>query len=395
MTIIRRKRKQLLLQTARFFDLFRKNTEAVSFAGNHVTLYRYGSEFFPALREAIASARSSVCMEFYTICDDQTGRSIADALLAAAARGVRVYLIYDYIGCFETATAFFKKLTKGGVCCTAFNPPPFRRGIAWFDKRDHRKIAVIDGRCAFTGGMNIADVYSGCGKGILKWRDVGIRIEGEAVLELHRLFLETWQQERGSVPECCDAPPPPGMPGDAKMMIVNGGPHHKRSFIRSAFRVGIAGASESITIASPYFIPGPRVIRSLLRAAGRGVRVRLLLPYKSDVPLVRLVSRSCYGQLMRSGIEIYELDTAVLHAKVLLIDENWSMLGSANLDYRSFHRNFELNVVVDSHDFGAQVAEMLEVDLKGARQVILQEHERRGWPVRLLERLFTPVSWFL
>jgi cardiolipin synthase A/B len=395
MTTMRRKRRQLLLQTARFFDLFRRNTEAVSFAGNRVTLYRYGSEFFPALREAIDAAQASVCMEFYTICDDETGRSIAESLLAAAARGVRVYLIYDYIGCFETATAFFKKLTKGGVCCTAFNPPPFRRGIAWFDKRDHRKIAVIDGRCAFTGGMNIANVYSGCGKGALKWRDVGIRIEGEAVLELLRLFRETWKEERGSIPECCEVSPLLELPGDAKMAIINGGPHHKRSFIRSAFRVAIAGASESITIASPYFIPGPRVIRSLLRAAGRGVTVRLLLPYKSDVPLVRLVSRSYYGQLLRSGIEIYELSSAVLHAKVLLIDENWAMLGSANLDYRSFHRNFELNVVVDSRDFGAQVAEMLELDLKGARQIVLQEHERRGWSVRFLERLCSPVSWFL
>jgi len=392
---MRRKRKQLLFQTTKFFDFFRRNTEAVSFLGNRATLYRYGSEFFPALLEAIPLAQTSVCMEYYTICDDQTGRSVADALLAAVARGVKVYLLYDYIGCFDTPAAFFKRLVKGGVCCTAFNPPPFRKGIAWFDKRDHRKIVVIDGWCAFTGGMNIADVYSGFGKKLTKWRDVGLRIEGEAGLELLRLFRETWTAECGTPPRGCEPGPAPEITGDAKVMVINGGPHHKRSFIRSAFRVAIAGASESVTIASPYFIPGPRVIRSMLRAAGRGVRVRLLLPQKSDVPLVRLVSRTYYTQLLKNGIEIFEMDRAVLHAKVLLIDGNWTMVGSANMDPRSFHRNYELNVVVDSQDFGAQVADMLETDLTGARRIALVEHENRGWSVRLLERLFSPVSWFL
>src|SRR6185369_15326697 len=167
---------------------FRRNTEAVSFLGNHATLYRFGSEFFPPLLEAIAQAKSTVCLEFYAVCDDATGRAVADALIAAAGRGVRVFLLYDYIGCFDTTGAFFKKLVKGGVSCCSFNPPPFARGLGWFDKRNHRKIAVIDGSCAFTGGINIADVYSGFGSGgeagnASNWRDVGIRIEGPAVLE--------------------------------------------------------------------------------------------------------------------------------------------------------------------------------------------------------------------
>ncbi|WP_224982822.1 phospholipase D-like domain-containing protein [Geomonas agri] len=395
MTSVRRKRKQLLFQTAKFFDFFRRNTEAATFMGNRATLYRYGSEFFAALLEALPEAQESICLEFYTIADDETGRMVADALIAAASRGVRVYVLYDYIGCFDTPAAYFKRLAKGGVNCAPFNPPPFRKGIAWFDKRDHRKIVIIDGWRIFTGGMNIADVYSGFGKKKTKWRDVGLRIEGEAGLELLRLFRETWAEEFGVPPVGTDPAPLPELDGDAKVMVVNGGPHQKRSFIRSAFRVAIAGASESVTIASPYFIPGPRVIRSMLRAAGRGVRVRLLLPYKSDVPLVRLVSRTYYGQLLKNGIEIHEMDRAVLHAKVLIIDGDWTMVGSANMDLRSFHRNYELNVVVDSHDFGAQVADMLEADFAGTRRIVLHEHEKRGWPVRFLERLFSPVAWFL
>jgi cardiolipin synthase A/B len=395
MTSLRRKRKPLLFQTSRFFNLFRRNTEAVLMHGNSAVLYRYGSDFFPALLEAISHARSSICMEFYTICDDATGRMVADALIAAAARGVRAYVIYDYIGCFDTSAAFFKRLSKGGVCCTAFNPPPFKRhGITWFDRRDHRKIVVIDGWRAFTGSINIADVYAGCGKKHAKWRDVGIRIEGGAAGELLRVFCDTWAAERGSPPKLAE-PPTPDLAGQAKVMIINGGPHHKRSFIRSAFRMAIAGASESITIASPYFIPGPRVIRSLLRAAGRGVRVRLLLPHKSDVPLVRLVSRTCYAQLLNNDIEIYELDSAVLHAKVMVVDESWAMVGSANMDERSFMRNYELNVVVDSPDFGRQVADMLETDIRAAKKIVLHEHESRGLPVRFMERLFGAISWFL
>lgn len=395
MSSARRKRKKSLFSTPRFFDFFKRNTEATSFLDNRATLFRHGSEFFPALLDAIYRAEVSVCLEFYMICDDATGRSVADALLDAAQRGLRVYLLYDYIGCFDTPTAFFKRLMKGGVHCIAFNPPPFRRGLAWLDKRDHRKVAIIDSWCAFTGGLNIADVYAGVGEEVKRWRDVGIKIEGLAVLELQRLFCQAWEAEKGEAPNCGVPGSAPESFGDAKVMIVSGGPHHKRSFIRSAFRVAMAGASDSITIANAYFIPGPRVIRSMLRAAGRGVKVRLLLPFKTDVPLVRLVSRTYYAQLLKAGIEIYELSAGVLHAKVLLVDDTWAMVGSANMDQRSFHRNYELNVVVDSNDFGAQVAEMLEADLSGAQRIVLHEHEKRGWPIRFLERLCTPVSWFL
>lgn len=389
-----RPKRTLLLRTTNFFDFFRRNTEAVSFFGNRATLYRYGSDFFPALLEAIPQAVSSICLEFYTINDDETGRRVADALSAASARGVRVYLLYDYIGCFDTPAAFFKKLSRAGICCRAFNPP-FRKGLSWFDKRDHRKLVVIDGWCVFTGGMNIADVYSSFGKKQHRWRDVGLRIEGEVGIEILRLFQETWTEECGNPPAGCDPGPPPMIDGDAKVSVITGGPHKKRSFIRSAFRLAIAGASESVTIASPYFVPGPRVLRTLLRSASRGVKVRLLLPHKSDVPLVRLVGRTYYSQLLKNGVEVFEMDRAVLHAKVLLVDGNWTMVGSANMDLRSFHRNYELNVVVESEDFGAQVEEMLEADLAGARKIALHEHERRGWPVRVLERLFSPVAWFL
>jgi cardiolipin synthase len=395
MSLLRRKRKYRIFRTPRFFNLFRRNTEAAASKGNRVELFKSGEEFFAALFQKIEEAEKIVCLEFYLIHDDHTGRALADALLRAAGRGVKVYLLYDYIGCFDTPSAYFRKLEKGGITCCPFNPPAFSKGIGWFDKRDHRKIAVIDGRTAFTGGLNIGDEYAGSGENFDRWRDVGIRLEGPAVPELNRLFRENWHRERATIPEGCEDPYLLPDAGKDEVLIVNGGPHHNRSFIRSAFRMAIAGASDSIVIANPYFVPGPRIVRSLLRAVGRGVQVRLILPAKSDVPLVRLVSRSYYASLLKNGIEIYERQGTILHAKVMIIDSCWSVIGSANLDQRSFHRNYEVNVIVDSPSFGAQVSHMLMVDLAQSRRIILAEHERRGLLVRLMERVCTPVSWFL
>lgn len=346
--------------------------------------------------QACRDAQRQIQLEFYLIRNDCTGCSLAEALLSAVERGVEVYLIYDYIGSFDTPASFFKRLERGGVKCLSFNPPPFRRGIAWFDKRDHRKVAIIDGKTAFAGGMNIADEYAGFGDSFKHWRDVGMRIDGPAVGELQRLFHTSWEEGGGTVPAAWrEDVPPSAAGGDAAVLVVNGSPHHSRSFIRSAFRMAIAGATENIKIINPYFVPGPRVVRSLLRAAGRGVRVQLILPAKNDVPLVRLVSRSYYAPLLKGGIEIFERQGTVLHAKVMLIDDDWSVIGSANLDQRSFHRNYEVNIIVDSPEFGRQVAEMFEEDLARSRRIVIEEHERRGRFVRLLERFCSPVSWFL
>lgn len=396
MSIVRRRQIFGTPRAPRFLRIFRRNAEASHSRGNRVKLYDSGSEFFPAMLEAFAEARHQICAEFYIVRDDATGGAFADALLAAAARGVDVYLIYDYIGCFDTPSSYFRRLEQGGVRCLAFNPPPFRRGLAWFDKRDHRKMAIVDEETAFTGGINIGDEYSGFGRGTERWRDVGIRIDGPAVSDMVRLFRDFWLEEKGSPSTTLflEHSPVPGM-GDAGVMIVSDGPHHARSFIRNAFRIAMAGAGDSIRIMNPYFVPGPRIVRSLLRAARRGVRVQLILPDKTDVPIVRLVSRSYYTPLLRGGIEIYERQGEVLHAKVMLIDDSWGVVGSANLDQRSFHRNYEVNAIVAGHEFGRQVAAMFADDLKGSRRVVLEEHENRGWLVRIMERLCNSVSWFL
>ena len=383
-----------LLRRSRFFRLFRRAIPFSPIPGNRVSLLPDGGEFFRTLLEEIDRAASLLLLEFYIVRGDAAGRIFADALITAARRGVRVFLIYDYIGSFDTPADYFRTLRESGVTCLAFNPPSFRWGLARLDKRDHRKMAVIDGIRALVGGGNIGNEYSGHGKAE-RWRDAGVLIEGPAVAELQRLFTENWEQETGSLLTGCRLPGAPLRAGDADVIIVSGGPSPVRSTIRRAYRFAIAGATESVRVMTPYFLPGPRIIRSLLRAIRRGVQVQLILPAVNDVPIVRLLSRGYYHPVLTAGITIHERQKEVLHAKVMLIDDHWSVFGSANMDHRSFSRNYEISVIIDNGEFGEQVARMIDHDLERSREITLDEHERRGWLMRFLEALFSPIARFL
>jgi cardiolipin synthase len=395
MKFSRRRRRKGIFRTLRFSARLKRNAEAVHSKGNRVVLFRNGGDFFPALFQAFGSAVTSICAEFYIIKSDDTGNAFADALIDAVARGVNVSLIYDYLGSIDTPSSYFKRLENGGVRCLPFNKLTFKRLLS-LDIRDHRKIVVIDGKIAFLGGLNVGDEYAGYGESPKRWRDVGIRIDGPAVAELRDLFRRTWDKGTGhSSPDGPVREAPMVEEGDADVAIVNGTPHHTRSVIRSAFRLAIAGASENIRIITPYFIPGPRVVRSLLRAAASGVKVQMILPSISDVPLVKLASRAYLMPLLKAGIEIYERQGTILHAKVMLIDDCWVTLGSANLDFRSFHRNYEINVIVDSREFGSQVERMFDDDLSKSRRVTYTEYEKRSLFERFLERLCDPISRFL
>lgn len=394
MSIIRPPPQKPLHLTSRFFARFRRSIDASFSSGNRVVLLRSGKDFFADLFAAIEAATTFICLEFYIIRADQTGRQLAAILQRAVQRGVRVELLYDYIGSFDTPSSFFVALEQDGIRCAAFNPPPFRNGLSWFDKRDHRKIAIIDCRLAFAGGLNIGDEYAGDDP-LRSWRDMGLRLEGPAALELHQLFMENWRAASEHLPFSCSCSLTSSAGGDAAVAIVSGGPHHRLSRIRDAFLLGMASAGASIRIETPYFVPGPRFLRAMLRAARRGVTVEIILPARSDVPLLRLVNRSYYAALLKGGVKVYERQGAILHAKVMLIDSSWAVIGSANLDQRSFHRNYEVSVIVASSDFGRQVEELFATELSASQAIGLSEHERRSWLIRWLEWLLLPLNWFL
>jgi len=392
------KQKKRLTRILRLLRRLRPAELPVTHRHNHVQLFPEGPLFFEALLSAIRSAQHTLLLEYYTIHDDQTGRELAVALTAAVRRGVKVQLIYDYIGCVDTTYYYFDNLAIQGVDLLPFNKPSFKRGLYWFDKRDHRKMTIVDDQLAFLGGFNIGDEYSGRAEGNRRFRDLGFSISGDAVGELVAIFNATKQLEH-------DEPVKPLLirkphrydkaAGHASVVIISGGPRQRRSYIREAFQVNIASAAEEILIATPYFVPGPRIIRSMLRAARRGVRVRLLLPARSDVRLVLLLGRSSYGTLLKGGVEIYELDREILHAKVMLIDAERTVIGSANLDQRSFHRNYEINCVVDNVEFGGQIRELLQLEIGAAHRVRLDVHEQRGLLTRAMERVVSLFAWFL
>jgi len=366
---------------------------------NSVELFHGGRQFFEAFFSAIRSAEQTILLEYYIIHNDHIGMCLVQELAAAVQRGVSVKLIYDYIGCLETPASYFKKLSLHGIELIPFNVPSFKRGFTWFDKRDHRKMMIVDDALAFLGGFNIGEAYAGCMDEKQNFRDLGFSIRGDAVCELKTIFHETWHGEM-------DGNAAPAAPvrrpqqnaikvGDAAVNIISGGPHQRRSYIREVFQVNIASAAEEILIATPYFVPGPRIIRSLLRAIRRGVRVRLLLPARSDVPLMLLLGRISYATLLRGGVEIFELEREILHAKVMLIDAERAVIGSANLDQRSFHRNFEINCMVDNVQFGGQIRELLLEEINAAHVVELDAHERRGVLIRFMERVINLFGWFL
>ena len=372
---------------------------SVTHRHNQLIFFNEGQQFFQSLYAALREAKRFILVECYMIRDDSTGAAFAAQLTEAVKRGVRVLVIYDYIGSIDTPASYFTSMVRQGVHLIPFNVPSLKRGLRWFDRRDHRKMVIIDGRLAFLGGFNIGDEYSGLLKRPHRFYDVGLSVLGSAVSELVTIFSETWLMEKGEPPYL----PPSGNDEDSHVIqhgqdnvtIVSGSPHNRRSHIRSAFLFNIAAASEEILIATPYFIPGLRVIRSLLRAAQRGVRVRLLLPARSDVPIVRILGRSYYSVLLRRGIDIYEMEHDILHAKVMLIDGRQTVIGSANIDQRSFHRNFEVNFIIVDENFGMQVQNILLTDIRNARCITLKDHEKRGLLVRTLEKVINLFGWFL
>ena len=395
MKFSRRKRRSSIFNNLRTLSRSQRTLDVAHFQGNRVSLLLHGGDFFAALFEAMHSATTAICAEFYIVRPDDTGKTFADALMAAAVRGVEVSLIYDSIGCHNTPSSYFQRLEAAGVRCLSFNKPSFTK-LHWLDIRDHRKLVVIDGVTAFLGGLNVGDEYTGYGESFTRWRDVGIRLEGPAVGEVLRLFRLTWLQEGGAgIPGLSEQPGVPDTAGEADVMIVNGTPHHTRSVIRSSFRLAMAGAVHRIRIITPYFAPGPRVVRSLLRAVKSGVKVQLIVPSISDLPLILLMSRAYLAPLLKAGVEIFERQETILHAKVMLIDDYWVTLGSANFDFRSFHRNYEINVIIDSREFGAQVRNLFDEELEKSRRVALSEYVQRKWFVRFLEWLLRPLGRFL
>ena len=366
--------------------------------GNQVLLLQDGPATYKAMFAAIASAKDHINMETYILDDDDIGRQFAEALMDKQRQGVQVNIIRDSVGTIATPAAFFQELAATGIKLLEFNPiNPLQSRKNWsLNQRDHRKLLVADGSIAFLGGINISSVYSGGSFGKsspaapLAWRDTHLQLRGPVVTEFQKLFIATWEKQKGEPLAAKNYFPKLDAVGPHVVRAIGSAPDEPFSRIYATLLSAINSAESSVRLTNAYFAPDPQLLAALIGAAQRGVDVTLILPSQTDSWLVFHAGRNYYGQLLRGGVKIYQRRGVILHSKTALIDGVWSTVGSTNLDWRSFLHNQELNAVVLGPEFGKQVQAMFDRDLALSDPITLREWQRRGLDLRIKE-LFARV----
>lgn len=378
-TVLHKSHRQPIIQPAEgdfpptLLQLAKKLDGVGPLAGNDVTLFRQGfeerdqqnSETFDAIETTIDSAQDHIHLIYYIWEPDRTGARFRDALMRACQRGVKVRLLLDDVGSRKAKPIFFQNLLEAGGRVERFLPVnPLSRQLS-LNNRNHRKIIVVDGNIGFTGSMNVGDVYAGLEE---PWYDLHARIQGLVVHSLQEVFCQDWYHATAE-DLICDAYFPPitsiastpliqGNPQIWAQLLASGPADERWRSIHTLLFGAINLAQQRVWIETPYFVPDPSILMALETAALRGVDVRLLLPEKSDHPLVLYAGRSFLDELLAAGVRVFELQGAMPHAKTATIDSIFSTLGSANMDQRSFRLNFEANLFF----YGAEVATQLEQD---------------------------------
>jgi cardiolipin synthase A/B len=362
-------------------------------AGNHARLLIDGAAYFEAIFAAIARAQRYVLVQFYILRDDAIGRQFQTALMERARAGVKVYLLYDEIGSFSLPRRYLEELLQAGVKVSAFQTTRGRQNRFQLNFRNHRKVVVVDGRTAFTGGLNVGDEYLGRSKRYGHWRDTQVQLEGPSVQAVQAAWVADWYWATRTAPEL-EWDPVPSTEGDVPVFVLATGPADLDSRLQLFFMQCLSVAKKRAWFANPYFVPDGPVFETMRLAAMRGVDVRLLLPQKNDSKTIELASFSFLAAAERAGIKTLLYQDGFLHQKVMLVDDALSSVGSANLDNRSMRLNFELTTLFVDTAFATQVEAMLQRDFSHARRVTAAEVEARGWAYRFAvraARLLSPI----
>ncbi|HEY7205953.1 MAG TPA: phospholipase D-like domain-containing protein [Methylomirabilota bacterium] len=354
--------------------------------GNEVRLLRDASENYPAWLDAIATARRTIHFESYIIHDDEVGLRFAEALAARAAAGVRVRLIYDWLGAVgKTSRRFWRSLRAGGVDVRCFNPPSLRSPFGWLE-RDHRKMLAVDGEIGFVTGLCVGRDWVGdTGRGVEAWRDTGIALRGPAVAELEAAFARMWALTGAPLPSSAGRPRPGGAAGDVAVRVIAGVPG--TAGVYRLDQLIAAAARRTLWLTDAYFIGTTAYVQALCAAARGGVDVRLLVPGSSDIWVLRGLSRAGYRPLLEAGVRVYEWNGPMLHAKTAVADGQWARVGSTNLNLQSWIGNWELDVAVEDEGFAAQMERAYVDDLGRATEIVLTAGAR---VVRTAPRPRTP-----
>jgi cardiolipin synthase len=384
------------------------NTNSPLVLGNKLTLLQNGPATYRAMFAAIRAAKDHINLESYIFDDDEIGRQFSDLLLERQAAGVQVNIIRDSVGSLSTPTAFFDRLSDGGIDILEFNPVvPFTGNTnSWLlNNRDHRKQLVIDGRMVFTGGINISGTYSSSpgGKRAAKrrakqpvgWRDTHLQIEGPVVAEFQKLFMETWTRQQGAPLKPRNYFPTLVPQGDEIVRAIGSTPSNEQDLIYLTLLSVLNHAETNVHLTIAYFAPDPQLLKALTDAAQRGVKVKLVMPSYTDSWSIFHLGRSYYTTLLKSGVKLYLRRGAVMHAKTASIDGVWSTVGSTNLDWRSFLHNDEINAVVISRHFAAQMDAMFNADIAESDEVTLEAWKQRSLLAKLKERFARLGAYWL
>lgn len=368
---------------------------AVPLYGSQLTIYSTGGAKFDALLEAIERAEHHIHLQYYIIDNDEVGRRVRDALIRRAREGIEVRVLYDDVGSRAVRKGFFDEMEQAGIEVCEFLHVQFPRFTSKVNYRNHRKVVIIDGRVALFGGMNIADRYCEGTRQLGPWRDNHFRVEGGGVAGLQFAFLNDWyattRQRLTAAEKYYTATP---LRANNVMQVLTGGPLGRWRTLQQAVALAVARAKERIRIQTPYYLPSETLNNALQTAALAGIEVELMLPARSDSKVVDLAVHSYLDDMVRAGVKVLFYTAGFLHAKTVLIDDELTIIGSANLDFRSFEHNFELNGFLYDRDFTARMHRLYDEDAVRCHCLTAAEWFRRPRLRRMAEsvmRLFSPL----
>ena len=363
-------------------------------SNNDIKVYTNGRSKFNDLKIDLLNAKEYINVQYYIFEDDTIGTEIKNILVKKAQEGVKVRVIYDHVGSFGTKNKFFKEMINAGIMVHPFfkvSFPPFGTRINW---RNHRKLCIIDGQIGYLGGMNIADRYINGGK-FASWRDTHARVTGPILAALQYSYTIDWNfMGQSLLEEESSTIKPINNGSNVGMQFITSGPTDKWSNIALVFLKAISNAKRSILIQTPYFLPTESLLKALQSAALSNVKVRIMLPRHGDSNILRYASYSYINECIKSGIKFYLYDAGMLHCKTIVVDNEFSSIGSTNFDFRRFEHNFECNLLIYSQDVNNKMREIFAEDLKLSTPINRKTWEKRPLIQKFLEsitRLLSPI----
>jgi cardiolipin synthase A/B len=353
--------------------------------GNEVKCLVNGDQIFPAMLESIAAARKTICFETFIYWSGDIGQSFETAFIEAAKRGVAVHILLDWAGSRRMDSKMLERMGAAGVQIRIFHPLSWYH-LARMNNRTHRKLLVVDGRIGFTGGVGIAEQWTGNAQDPLHWRDTHFRVAGPVVAQMQAVFLDNWIKTTGDILHGEHYFPEIEPVGNMDAQMFGSSQSSGSDSMHLLVLLAITAARKTIDIGNSYFIPDRLLQRALLDARKRGVKIRILLPGPHmDSPMVRYASRAAWDELMSAGIELYEFMPTMYHCKVMIVDGQWVSVGSANFDMRSFRLNYEANLNVFSEPLAKELTILFAADVERSRKFVRRLWRRRSIAKRAME----------